>query len=79
LLIPSVDIDSLVLFCTSLAYETAFCSPLKGPVIYLSNFLLFCIYFSIVLVCSGSTTKKRTIIDGFFSRWFCPNRLKIYK
>jgi hypothetical protein len=40
LLISSGCIDRLVLFCISLAYETALCGSLKGPGHLLSHFLL---------------------------------------
>jgi hypothetical protein len=60
LLIPSGGIDRLVLLCTSLTYKTALYSPLKELSHLFVPFLTFCIYFSTILVCSGSIIGEPT-------------------
>jgi hypothetical protein len=57
LLIPSEDIDRLVFLCTSFAYETVLCGPLKRLSHLFVLFPICCIYFSIVLVCFGSIVR----------------------
>jgi hypothetical protein len=60
LLILSEGIDRLVLFCISLTYKIALCSPLKISGHLFDPFLTICKYFNIVFVRFRSIIGKLT-------------------
>jgi hypothetical protein len=75
LLVISGGSDRFALICAPFAFETAFCSPLRGSGHLFVSFPTFCNYLCTALVCFRSIVRETTPFS--FLRSFPPSSFRI--